>query len=104
MAPHTDPTTPPTTHPRRPTDMRGQLAAVILGAVMPIMDSTIVAIGTPALMTAFSAGPTTIQWVSTAYIIALAIAVPVVGWAQRALGSRLLWSIALVSCAVNSFH
>lgn len=82
--------------------MRGQLAAVILGAVMPIMDSTIVAIGTPALMTAFSAGPTTIQWVSTAYIIALAIAVPVVGWAQRALGSRLLWSIALGAFTLGS--
>lgn len=104
MAPRTDPDAPGTTtgRTRLPAGMGGQLAAVILGAVMPIMDSTIVAIGTPALMTAFSAGPTSIQWVSTAYVIALAIAVPVVGWAQRALGSRLLWTTALGAFTLGS--
>lgn len=104
MAPHTDPQTPSGTtgRTRLPAGMGGQLAAVILGAIMPIMDSTIVAIGTPALMTAFSTGPTTIQWVSTTYIIALAVAVPVVGWAQRALGSRLLWTVALFSFTLGS--
>ena len=104
MAPRTDPHAPhaATGGTRLPSGMGGQLAAVILGAVMPIMDSTIVAIGTPALMTAFAASPTTIQWVSTAYVIALAIAVPVVGWAQRTLGSRLLWTVALTSFTLGS--
>jgi EmrB/QacA subfamily drug resistance transporter len=44
----------------------------------------------------------TIQWVSTGYLLALGVTIPVAGWAQRMLGAKRLWLIALVLFGVGS--
>lgn len=75
--------------------MRGILAAIIMGNLMPGCDTTIVAIGISTLMDAFGVGATEVQWVSTAYLLALAIGIPVAGWLERRRGGRFSWMLGL---------
>lgn len=76
--------------------------AVLVGALAVLFDTTIVAVGLGTLARELHAGFATIQWVTTGYLLALGIAVPVTGWAQRSLGGKRLWIIALSVFLVGS--
>ena len=79
-----------------------ELAAVILGALMPSMDTTIVAIGISTFMESFHAGETAVQWVSTAYLLALAVAIPATGWAEENYGGKHCWMGGLYIFLIGS--
>ncbi|ADB50140.1 DHA2 family efflux MFS transporter permease subunit [Conexibacter woesei] len=70
---------------------------VVLGAVMTILDTTIVNVAIDTLARDFSVSLSTIQWVSTAYLLALATVIPLTGWAADRFGTKRLWmgSVAL---------
>ena len=68
------------------SSMGGVLAAIVVGTLLPGCDTTIVAIGIPTLMESFGAGTVAVQWVSTGYLLALAIGIPVAGWLERRRG------------------
>ncbi|AYF99324.1 MDR family MFS transporter [Protaetiibacter intestinalis] len=68
---------------------------LIVGAFAGILDTTIVAIALDSLAREFDVPVSTIQWISTAYLLALAAAIPLVGWAQARIGGKRLWIIAL---------
>ena len=70
-------------------------AALIVGALAVIFDSTIISLALHSLATAFDVGVSTIQWVTTGYLLALAAAIPVVGWAQARFGGKRVWMVAL---------
>ncbi|PJI86545.1 MDR family MFS transporter [Luteimicrobium subarcticum] len=76
-------------------DLRRLTVAVIVGAVAVILDTTIVSVGLHELGTALDASVATIQWVSTAYLLAMFVTIPLTGWLQSRLGSKRLWLIAL---------
>jgi len=78
------------------------IAALLVGGLAAIFDSTIVAIGLPTLVTAFHSDVATIQWVSTAYLLALAAAIPLVGWGQARFGGKRLWLAALALFGLGS--
>jgi EmrB/QacA subfamily drug resistance transporter len=78
------------------------LAALIVGGVTAILDTTIVAIGLRTLTQELHASVATIQWVSTGYLLALAIAIPFVSWAQARFGGKRLWLFALGLFVVGS--
>jgi EmrB/QacA subfamily drug resistance transporter len=63
-------------------------AVVVCGAVMTILDSTIVNVAIERLAVVFDARLSTIQWVSTAYLLALASMIPLAGWAVDRFGTR----------------
>lgn len=71
------------------------LTALVVGGITAILDTTIVAIGLHTLTVQLHAPISTIQWVSTGYLLALATAIPFVGWAQARFGGRRLWLFAL---------
>ena len=54
---------------------------LIAGGLAVIFDSTIVSIALHTLADDLHVPVSTIQWVSTAYLVALAVTIPVVGWA-----------------------
>src|SRR5690606_472829 len=56
---------------------------LVLGAVLPMLDSTIVNIAVNDLANVFSASFTVTQWVVTGYVLALGIAVPFSGWLMQ---------------------
>ncbi len=76
--------------------------ALLVGGIAVIFDSTIVAVALHQLAADLHASVTTIQWVSTAYLLALAVTLPLVGWLQSRLGGKRLWLIALTVFLLGS--
>ncbi len=70
---------------------------VLLGAIMSILDTTVVNVAVDHLAVVFHAPLTTIQWVVTGYTLALAAVIPVTGWAADRFGTKriYLWSLVL---------
>jgi len=71
--------------------------ALIVGGLAPIFDSTIVNVALKSLAADLGVQIATIQWVSTAYLLSLAISIPVVAWAELRFGAdgsglRRCWS------------
>ena len=68
---------------------------LLVGGLAVIFDSTIMSIALKTLATDLQVSVSTIQWVVTGYLLALAVAIPVVGWAQARFGGKRLWLVAL---------
>jgi EmrB/QacA subfamily drug resistance transporter len=68
---------------------------VIVGAMAVIFDTTIVSVALNDLARDLHTSIATIQWVSTGYLLAMFITIPIAGWAQSVLGGKRLWILAL---------
>ena len=77
-------------------EVRRAVLALIIGGIAAILDTTIVTIALHTLVIRLHSTVGTIQWVSTAYLLALAVAIPVTGWAEARLGGKRAWMAALV--------
>src|SRR4051812_47441964 len=77
-------------------------AVVVCGAVMTILDTTIVNIAIDRLAVVFDSPLTTIQWVSTAYLLALAAVIPLTGWAVDRFGTRRVFMSAIAVFTLGS--
>ncbi|WCB96033.1 hypothetical protein DSM104299_04787 [Baekduia alba] len=75
---------------------------VILGAIMSVLDTTIVNVALDDLSIDLHSSLDSIQWVVTGYLLALAAVIPVTGWAARRFGSRRLYLVALVAFTLGS--
>lgn len=76
--------------------------SVLVGGLAALFDTTIVAVALHTLAGDLRVPVATIQWVSTVYLLALAVTIPIAGWAQRALGGKRLWMLALALFGVGS--
>lgn len=75
---------------------------LVLGVVMPLLDSTMVNIAIKYLSNDFNIGLDLIQWVITGYVLAMAISVLIVGWAvQRFNGKWLMIGANIVFLAAS---
>ncbi len=83
-------------------ELRRLTLAIIVGAVAVILDTTIVSVGIHELGASLHASVSTIQWVSTAYLLAMFLTIPLTGWAQSRLGSKRLWLLALTVFVIGS--
>ena len=70
-------------------------AVVVLGAVMSILDTTIVNVAIRSLSRTFRSPLSEIQWVSTGYMLALASVIPLTGWASDRFGTKRLFMISM---------
>jgi EmrB/QacA subfamily drug resistance transporter len=68
---------------------------VILGAAMTILDTTIVNVAIDRLAIDFHTSLSTIQWVATGYMLALATVIPLTGWASERFGTKRLYMISV---------
>src|SRR5215510_10170798 len=95
-----------TTTTTRPEQLDPELKriaiAVITGVIAVILDTTIVSVALHELGRDLHASVETIQWVSTAYLLAMFVSIPVSGWAQGRLGAKRLWLLALAGFFVGS--
>ncbi len=83
-------------------ELRRTSSVVVLGMIMSILDTTIVAVALATLGRDFHVSVTTIQWVSTGYLLALATVIPVSGWAVDRFGAKLVWMTSLTLFVVGS--
>ena len=85
-------TTPSTTVGERlPQSLRRLIVVVVLGALMMQLDMTMTNIATKTLLVDFRSTLTTIQWVGTGYLLAMATTIPLAGWAMERYGARAVW-------------
>lgn len=77
-------------------------AVVVLGPLMTSLDSTIVNVSLSALGRELRVPFTTIQWVTTAYLLALALILPLSGWLVDRIGAKHIYLISFVAFTVAS--
>ena len=95
----------------RPTDNRAfaldshtrRIAiVVVLGMIMSILDTTIVNVALDSLSRDLHTPLNDIQWVVSAYLLALAAVIPLSGWAVRRYGAFRVYMLALWCCSPSA--
>jgi EmrB/QacA subfamily drug resistance transporter len=70
-------------------------SVVVLGAIMAMLDITVVNVAINHLIGEFNTNLETIQWVATGYTLALAIVIPLSGWAADRFGTKRIYLTAV---------
>jgi EmrB/QacA subfamily drug resistance transporter len=80
-----------------------RLALVVLsGAIMVLLDTTIVVVAINELGHQFHTSLATIQWTMTAYLLALSMTIPLTRWAVERFGTKTVWLTSLVLFVIGS--
>ncbi len=74
----------------------------MLGTFMAVLDATIVNVGLPRIMASFGVGLAKIEWVVTAYMLAMAVSLPTSGWLADKFGYKRLYFIGLFLFTLGS--
>ena len=69
---------------------------LVFGSLAPLLDSTMVNVAIKTIAGEFNSTVSIIQWVITGYVLAMAIAVPVSGWAINRFGGKRLYEFSLI--------
>src|SRR6202167_5227495 len=75
---------------------------LVVGILAVVFDTTIVSVALHTLVTDLHSSVSTIQWVSTGYLLALGMTVPLSTWGLRRYGGKRLWMVALALFLVGS--
>jgi len=75
---------------------------LITGAMAVIFDTTIVSVALHTLAVRLDTSVSTIQWVTTGYLLALGIVVPLSTWGLRRFGGKRVWMLSLAVFLVGS--
>jgi len=79
------------------------LLNVMIGTFMAVLDATIVNVGLPKIMASFGVGLDKIEWVLTAYMLALAVMLPTSGWLADRFGYKRVYFLGLFFFTLGSF-
>src|SRR4051794_41740018 len=69
---------------------------------MAVLDTTIVNVALDTLSRDLHAPLSTIQWVSTGYLLSLAVVIPLSGWITERFGSKRTWIASIALFAAGS--
>jgi len=75
---------------------------LVVGILAVVFDTTIVSVALHTLVTQLHSSVSTIQWVSTGYLLALGMTVPLSTWGLRRYGGKRLWMFALTVFLISS--
>src|SRR5690349_23980904 len=80
---------------------------VVIGAIMSILDVTVVNVALPTFQTELSGSDeplaySTVAWTATAYMLALAAVIPLTGWAADRFGTKRLYMTAIALFTMGS--
>src|SRR6266542_5125107 len=96
----------PAAHSGRPRRLRGNptltLLTVALGVMMVALDGTIVAVANPAIQSHLHASLAGIQWISNAYLLALAVSLIPAGKAGDRFGHKRVFLTGVAGFAASS--
>ncbi|MFT8361547.1 MAG: MDR family MFS transporter [Sporolactobacillus sp.] len=87
---------------RLPKEILTASWAIALGAIAPMLDSTMVTIAVHQLTRDFNATLAIVQWSITGYVLALAMAVPVSGWLMNQFNGKRIFIHAVIAFGVTS--
>lgn len=101
----------PTAHPEYPDTIDAAVlkvaGVVVLGAIMSILDITVVNVALPTFQVELADGGeplaySTVAWTVTGYTLALATVIPLTGWAADRFGTKRLYMTALLLFTAGS--
>lgn len=90
-------------HPNNPKYRWFLLMNIMIGTFMAVLDSTIVNVGLPKIMASFGVGIDKIEWVLTAYMLAMAVMLPTSGWLADKFGYKKVYFWGLFLFTLGSF-
>jgi DHA2 family multidrug resistance protein len=76
--------------------------AVVLTAVLEVLDITIVSVAIPHMLGTFGATSDQITWVLTSYLVSAAVVMPLTGYLSARLGRRRLLIFSIVGFVISS--
>lgn len=71
------------------------MGVLLVGAAAALLDTTIVSVAIDDLTRAFDTRVSTTQWATTGYLLAMASAIPMMGWLTDRWGARRVWLFTL---------
>ena len=95
-------TAPPPPHGPDPRPAIPLVVAVVMTAVLEVLDITIVNVALPHMLGAFGATSDQITWVLTSYLVSAAVVMPLTGYLSTWLGRRRLLLGAITGFVVSS--
>jgi len=75
---------------------------LVIGAIAPLLDTTMTNVALDTIMKSLNVSVNAIQWITTSYVLAMGIAVPVAGWATNWFDGKHLYLGALVVFLLGS--
>jgi EmrB/QacA subfamily drug resistance transporter len=75
---------------------------VVIGAIMAILDITVVSVALPTFQRVFHTTYANVAWTMTGYTLALATVIPLTGWAADRFGTKRLYMLAIVLFVAGS--
>ncbi|MDO7868293.1 DHA2 family efflux MFS transporter permease subunit [Nocardioides jiangxiensis] len=75
---------------------------VVLGAIMSILDVTVVSVALRTFQETFDATSAQVAWTMTGYTLALAAVIPLTGWAADRFGTKRLFMLAVLLFTLGS--
>jgi DHA2 family multidrug resistance protein len=76
--------------------------AVVLAAILEVLDITIVSVAIPHMLGSFGATPDQITWVLTSYLVSAAVVMPLTGYLSARLGRRRLLFFSITGFVIAS--
>jgi DHA2 family multidrug resistance protein len=77
-------------------------AAVMIGAVMTVLDASIVNVSLPYMQKSFAADVRQITWVVTSYLVAVSVTIPMTGWCAVRFGRKRYFLASVLMFVVTS--
>ena len=78
------------------------LSVIVVGTFMAILDSSIVNVAIPKMMTIFGAAENQIEWVLTGYMLTMSIVIPLTGYLTDRFGGKNIYIFALIVFTIGS--
>ena len=69
---------------------------LVVGALAPLFDSTMVNVAIHTIAIDMKATISTVQWITTGYVLAMGLVVPISGWATQRFGGKASYIFSLV--------
>ena len=86
----------------QPKPSMALVIAVVLTAILEVLDITIVSVAIPHMLGTFGATSDQITWVLTSYLVSAAVVMPLTGYLSARLGRRRLLIVSIVGFVVTS--
>lgn len=78
------------------------LSVIVVGTFMAILDSSIVNVAIPKMMTIFGAATDQIEWVMIGYMLTMSIVIPLTGFLTDRFGGKNIYIFALIVFTIGS--
>ncbi|HEY4614855.1 MAG TPA: MDR family MFS transporter [Citricoccus sp.] len=88
---------PAPTDPGIPAGAVRVIALLVVSAFVVILNETVMSVALPDLMREFSVGAATAQWMTTAFMLTMAVVIPITGYLLTRFPLKTVFSIAMVS-------